>query len=129
MHAAGIVKIPFDELPPEMRTKYGYNAQAAAAFRRQSNQAAVERERAIAEAKENSDCSISPVPQRQRPRVHDLRRLLRSHKSQPLESQSSLAAPVHGKSITLGQLFADYGNTKSKPINNSKVRRTRSAER
>ncbi len=52
MHAAGIVKIPFDELPPEMRTKYGYNAQAAAAFRRQSNQAAVERERAIAEAKE-----------------------------------------------------------------------------
>jgi hypothetical protein len=52
MYSAGIVKIPFTELPPEWQKKYGYNAEAAAAYRAQVDQAAAQREAAVAAAKE-----------------------------------------------------------------------------
>src|SRR5437868_2908816 len=54
----GIIKIPFEELPSELRAKYGYNPAEAATFRRQTAdaEAAVDRE-LQRQQKANSDVS------------------------------------------------------------------------
>src|SRR5215210_78522 len=64
MHSAGIIKIPFTELSPELQKKYGYNPQAAAAFHAQVENAAAERERSVAEAQEKQRQPNLPGTQR-----------------------------------------------------------------
>jgi hypothetical protein len=50
-YSAGIVKVPFNELPSELQEKYHYDPVAGAQFRQQLDDAKVQRERDIALAK------------------------------------------------------------------------------
>jgi hypothetical protein len=50
--SGGIVKVPFNELSPEMQKKHRYDPQAEADFRQQQYQADVERARQTAEAQQ-----------------------------------------------------------------------------
>jgi len=50
----GIVKIPFTELSPELREKYHYNPQAAAAYQKQAEEAAQKSAQSMAEARERA---------------------------------------------------------------------------
>src|SRR6266704_3473286 len=50
----GIVKIPFTELSPELREKYHYNPQAAAAYQKQAEEAAQKWAQSMAEARERA---------------------------------------------------------------------------
>jgi hypothetical protein len=49
MHASGVARIPFQDLPEEMQRKYGYDPQKALAYQQAIQRAA--REQALAEAK------------------------------------------------------------------------------
>lgn len=96
MYSAGIVKIPFAELPPELQKKYGYNPQAAQSYRAQVDQAAAERETAIAAAKEQQRqfnlSGLTPTPKPSAPPRHSL----------------TLARIAPSGSVKLERVFSDY---------------------
>jgi hypothetical protein len=54
IYSAGIVKIPFTELSADLREKYHYDPQAAAAYQKQSDEAAQKWAQSVAEAKERA---------------------------------------------------------------------------
>jgi hypothetical protein len=70
--SAGIVKIPFTELSPDLREKYHYDPEAAAAYQKEAEEAAQKWAQSVAEARESarqvnqsaaSAATASPTPQ------------------------------------------------------------------
>jgi hypothetical protein len=96
MFSAGIVKIPFTELSPDLQKKYGYNPQAAAQFRAQVDRAAAERDAAVAAAKERQRqfnlSGLTPTPAGSAPPRHSL----------------TLSRIAPSGSVTLARVFSDY---------------------
>ena len=94
--SAGIVKIPFTELPLDLQKKYGYNPQGAAKFRAEVARAAAQREQEVAEAKEKQRLfnlsGLTPTPKPAPPPKHSL----------------TLDRIAPSSSASLDRIFADY---------------------
>src|SRR6266542_1174293 len=100
--SGGIVKIPFNELSPEIQKKYGYNPQAAATYSNEQNeqQAALARQRQADEQQRLEQrqkyWSEHPMPQQVQPQSG-----ASSMHGGALDQQPAGSSSTHGSSLDM----------------------------